>query len=169
MNRNEMLDRLLDEVLNEAMQAKGEQTVPMLQELFKCVFKMQYNFHMIHWKCIGKEFNDLHNTMNEYYEKVNDFVDDVAELILMYGGTVPSFEEVASAAAYMVDNTKDYDKAAGFSECKICMSILYNNLAKVREEGELTNAQESLFDDMLGYLEKELYYKIDRRCTRYEE
>ena len=46
----------------------------------------EQNFRNLHWNSIGLEFNDSHkNITTEYYEMLSKSVDEVAEILCMYG------------------------------------------------------------------------------------
>ena len=39
-----------------------------------------------HWNIIGKDFFTIHEKLEEYYDEINEQIDEVAEHILMLGG-----------------------------------------------------------------------------------
>lgn len=64
-----------------------------LNILFASLVISEYNMKLLHWGVTGKDFDVCHNTASEYEEKFGEFLDEVAEIILMHHDTVPSLIE----------------------------------------------------------------------------
>lgn len=45
----------------------------------------QHNVRMLHWKVKGVDFDEAHELLGDYYDKMSVFLDDVSELGMMVG------------------------------------------------------------------------------------
>lgn len=54
-----------------------------IQILMSALNLYRYNFRIMHWKAKGKHFKKVHDLMSEYYDMLDGFIDEIAEIGLM--------------------------------------------------------------------------------------
>lgn len=84
-------------------QKKVDEVVAFLNGYLADLHALYVKLHNVHWNVEGRHFFKLHERFEEYYDAVNEELDEVAEKILILGG-----RPVASMA--------DYVKLAGLKE-----------------------------------------------------
>ena len=97
-----------------------------------------------HWNVCGKDFFVLHSKLEEYYDEVNEQIDEIAEHILILGGQP-------------LGTVKDYLDISTIKEAenkKIKSAEIYNNLLSDFEELnkkaiEINSATSSLIDEYI--------------------
>ena len=63
------------------------------------------NFHVLHWMAKGKNFFKIHDKASEYYDKILNDVDVVAEMILRRSDSIVNYEE----ALEIIKNNEDHE------------------------------------------------------------
>lgn len=105
-----------------------------------------------HWNIKGEDFFTIHVKLEEYYDDINEQIDEVAEHILMLGGQP-------------LGTLKDYLDTTQIKEAqnqKVCTEIVFNeilkdlktlseNATKIKEEADNENkyTTSSLMDEYL--------------------
>lgn len=84
----------------------SQKTVDLLQELLANLQIHYANLRGFHWNVKGEMFFDAHVRFEEYYDDTAEKVDEVAERILMLGGTP-------------VHNYSDYLKRSAIKESNV--------------------------------------------------
>lgn len=108
-----------------------------------------------HWNIIGKDFFVLHAKLEEYYDEINEQIDEIAEHILMLGkqplGTMKDYLEKATISE--AKNEKVHDDVV-FENIIKDYETLLQKVAKIKKEADEQNlyATSSLMDDYIkGY------------------
>lgn len=113
-----------------------------------------------HWNVEGKEFFQMHEKLEEYYNSTNNDIDEIAESILMLGG-----QPVGSLKDFM-DNTKIVEaKNEKISSCMILdiliqdFNILLEKVIKIKEEADSNKVYliSTLMDDAIKIYSKNLW------------
>lgn len=124
------------------------------------------NIHYIHWYVKGKKFDTVHEMANEYYSKLQDAVDDIAELCLQHNIKIPNPSDVAIDRDGVVLRDNDgfsYREAITQMSVEITRYLNYiKKLADSSSTNDVRNEQSKL-DDIVAYWSKELNYKIKNR------
>lgn len=76
-----------------------------LRLLLSMLLVYRSNFHVIHWKGKGKSFYRVHDKAAEYYEKLLDDADKVAEMLMRLGQNPVNYPE----AYELISNYEDTD------------------------------------------------------------
>ena len=113
-----------------------------------------------HWNIIGKDFFVLHAKLEEYYDEVNDEIDEIAEHILTLGkqplGTMKDYIEISKIKEasnnkvednIVIENiTKDYE-------------TLLQDIITIKKEADEQNlyATSSIMDDYILEYSKNLW------------
>lgn len=108
-----------------------------------------------HWNIIGKDFFVLHAKLEEYYDEINEQIDEIAEHILMLGkqplGTMKDYLEKATILE--AKNEKVHDDVV-FENIIKDYETLLQKVTKIKKEADEQNlyATSSLMDDYIkGY------------------
>ena len=105
-----------------------------------------------HWNIIGNDFFVLHAKLEEYYDEINEQIDEIAEHILMLGkqplGTMKDYLEKATISE--AKNEKVHDDVV-FENIIKDYETLLQKVAKIKKEADEQNlyATSSLMDDYI--------------------
>lgn len=113
-----------------------------------------------HWNIIGKDFFVIHSKLEEYYDKINEQIDEIAEHILMINGeplgTMKDYLENTSIQEAKNEKVKDN---VVFEEIIKDYGVLLQNVTDIKEKADkqadyLTS---SLMDDYISDYSKILW------------
>lgn len=128
----------------------------LLADLVVEYHKLQ-NFH---WYIKGKDFFTIHAKLEEYYNYINEAIDEIAENILMIG-----FQPVASLKEFMELSKIEEAKDQQLSSKEIYNTVLkdFNYLLEaIKEIKQLADKEDnylisSLMDDYIGNFTKSIW------------
>ncbi len=113
-----------------------------------------------HWNVKGKDFFTMHEKLEEYYDEINEQIDEVAEHILMLNN-----EPLGTMKDYLDNTCITEAKNEKIDECEVIKNIIadYNTLLKkvteIKEEAD--NQKEyrtsSLMDNYISLYMKNLW------------
>lgn len=90
-----------------------------------------------HWNITGKDFFVIHSKLEEYYDKINEQIDEVAEFILMINGeplgTMKDYLE--NTTIQEAKNEKVKDKEV-FETITKDYGILLENVTNIKKEAD---------------------------------
>ncbi|HCY00235.1 MAG TPA: DNA starvation/stationary phase protection protein [Bacteroidales bacterium] len=112
------------------------------------------NVRGYHWNIVGKQFFQLHEKFEELYDSLNEMADEVAERILMLGGTpVHAFSKYIKMAT--IKEKENISTAEG--TIKETLNELLELLKNEREiiEFAAENGDEGTIDLMTGYISEQ--------------
>lgn len=113
-----------------------------------------------HWNIIGKDFFVIHSKLEEYYDKINEQIDEIAEHILMINGeplgTMKDYLQNTSIQEAKNEKVKDN---VVFEEIIKDYGVLLQNVTDIKEKADkqadyLTS---SLMDDYISDYSKILW------------
>lgn len=113
-----------------------------------------------HWNVEGKEFFQMHEKLEEYYNSTNRDIDEIAESILMLGGqpvgTLKDFIEFAKISE--AKNEKVNQKVI-FEVLIQDFNTLLEKVIKIKEESDKNNVYliSTLMDDAISGYSKKLW------------
>lgn len=105
-----------------------------------------------HWNIKGEDFYNIHTKLEEYYNQINNQIDEIGEHILIIGekplGTIKEYLEITQISE--AKNEKIESKKI-FEIVLNDYSILTDNVIKIKEEAdnEKKYATSSLMDEYL--------------------
>ena len=113
-----------------------------------------------HWNVYGKDFFVVHEKLEEYYDEINEQVDEIAEHILMLGG-IP----LGTMQDYLNNTCIVEAKNERINDCEIYINIIkdYETLNKkviqIKEEADSKKqyATSSLMDNYISSYIKHLW------------
>ncbi|TDV24338.1 starvation-inducible DNA-binding protein [Mycoplasmopsis mustelae] len=108
----------------------------------------------IHWNVKGLEFFEIHSQTDKLKEDVLEFVDEIAEKVVMQGGVaLGSFQEVLELSVIKEEKSRTFDY-------KQAVSFLVEDLKTLltlSEGFEWTDRVQPIFDEVLLSLDKWLW------------
>ena len=60
----------------------NENTKKLFETLFSALVMNRHNIHVLHWKCCGTDFEDVHTLMDSYLDKFNSLIDGIGEIMM---------------------------------------------------------------------------------------
>ena len=109
------------------------------------------NVRGYHWNIVGKQFFQLHEKFEELYDSLNEMADEIAERILMLGGTpVHAFSKYIKMAT--IKEKENISSAEGTIN-----EVLSEILELLKNEREIAdfaadNGDEGTIDLVTGYI-----------------
>lgn len=135
---------------------KTEKTLAAFQQLLADYQVFYTNIRGYHWNIKGSSFFTLHAKFEDMYNDAAERVDEVAERILMLGGT----PEHNFSKYLKVSHIKESGLVNTAADCaKGILDAFKHLLAEERKIKELASAaeddaSEAMMDDFIGYQEK---------------
>jgi DNA-binding ferritin-like protein len=137
-----------------------------LKELFNMLVIYQYNIRVLHWKCAGTNFSDMHGTAEAYISKFDEYIDETSEILLMNHIYPPTLMTVMNEAQnserelLLLGDNDQYFDFQGFvhiiSRMFHDLLIMYND---INHSEEYTEDIKSKLQEQQYYIRKELKYK----------
>ena len=113
-----------------------------------------------HWNIIGKDFFVIHEKLEEYYDKINEQIDEVAEHIIILGN-----EPLGTMKDYLANTCIEEAKNEKINDCDVFTNIikdlekLLQKVTKIKEEADNQKqyATSSLMDEYINDYSKKLW------------
>ncbi len=121
-----------------------------------------YNFHTLHWFIKDPNFDELHELMNEYYDKIFDDIDTVAEYMISQNIQIPDLKEIADSDVDLLLTDIDYDETAVNDAIVRFFNSILDTISNCYDEVDNPGFKSEL-DAMYYYYDKEVNYKARRR------
>ena len=145
--------------------------VEKLQKLFAMSVCYRHNLHMLHWKVKGPEFDCVHKLLDDYVGKFNEFIDEIAEMLLSFDSYPLTLQECLdllskdSDDVLVVESDEDYDSEEVFKAIGIMFDGLYNLYTEIRQDKSTDEYSEcgGKLDEHKYWLRLENNYKNKRR------
>ena len=116
--------------------------------------------HNFHWNVTGKDFYTVHEKLEEYYNDINEQIDEVAEHIISKDCNVMATmkEYLETAQIKEAESNKIYSEEI-WKEVLEGFEILIENCKKIKEEADSEKAYttSSLMDDYLKDYKKKCW------------
>lgn len=147
----------------EGAEVVGIAVKDAVERLFIATVINKHNIHMLHWNCTGKDFDPTHEKLNEYVSQMGGYVDEIAEIMKMFGGSPLSLLECVEKAKaddfqyICLTSSETFDSAGVWAQCnKIFDQML--NLYTEAADGAPTDIS-SKFDEHIYWYRLEGKYK----------
>lgn len=137
-----------------------QEFINALAALFTIANTVRNNLQYIHWYAAGPKFKEIHELTENYYHYLVEDFDFIAELNLQYGLNVGN-PLIDYMRGFEEDKTC-YDYANAIHKIKSNLEKYINALKEACNQLEALNLDHSRVDEMIGYWEKELNYKLTR-------
>lgn len=133
----------------------------LLQEYLSNLAVLNIKMHNIHWNVVGLQFIKIHNFTEEFYDKLFEDFDEVAELLKMKN-EMP----LSTMAEYLEKSTieeikaKDFNVKESLEIVQKDMELMKGLAADIRnsadEEGDFETV--AIFEDYVAYYSKNLWF-----------
>ena len=140
-----------------------------MKRLFAALVLYRHNLQVLHWKSAGTGFDRVHSLCNEYYDKFGDFIDSIAEKIVILGGNPLGLEEclanIKSQETQFLcsDPALSYKKEDAFNEIAFMLDSIIKEYNVVLDNNDLPKGMRSSMESDLEWLEVESAYKTKQR------
>lgn len=130
-----------------------------------------HNVKLLHWKASGKLFDGYHVLLGEYYDKLQEDTDLIAELGLTYDenpvGLVEAFELLKEDKENykIIDPKDDYDEKDIIDNIDILFKDILKAIDLLLKEDKVDKnpGARSELENLYAYYDKECNYKNKRR------
>lgn len=141
-----------------------------LKRLFSTLVIYRHNIQMLHWKVTGEHFDCVHALMDEYTKQFNEFIDAVAEIMLMTHASPLCLDcclEFAKNDEHydyvMISGKEDYSGEDCFAYIDRMFHDLIVRYNEVKNHDMIPADLASVFDNHVYWLRTEVVYKNKRR------
>lgn len=137
-----------------------EELIKDLNELLSDLNVFYRKLQNYHWNVKGKDFFTFHAKLEEYYDEVNEQIDEIAEHILTLGyqplGTMQDYLNLTKIAE--AKNEK-IDDCLIFKNVKEDMNIILKKTEEIKKKADEQNVYitSSLMDDYMSSYSKTLW------------
>ena len=138
-----------------------------LKNLFMILVNYHFRMKMIHWNAIGKNFNSIHNDSEECATMLNEFIDEVAEIIKCMNGTVPSLVKCIKQGDADYE-FKDFNSHDAYLDMKTMVDDLIRRYQTITNDLNILNGVKSKLDDS-AYQLTVMKYKLNQRTKNIED
>lgn len=111
-----------------------------------------------HWNIVGKDFFVIHSKLEEYYDEINEQIDEIAEHILILGGNpLGTMKDYLATSDMAEANNEKIKDNLVFQNVVKDFEKLLGKVVKIKEEADKNNeySTSSLMDEyILGYSKK---------------
>ncbi|NLC02805.1 MAG: DNA starvation/stationary phase protection protein [Tissierellia bacterium] len=133
----------------------------LLQQYLANTAVLNVKMHNIHWNVVGLQFIKIHNFTEEFYDKLFEDFDEVAELLKMKNemplSTMAEYLEISSIKEV---KAKDFNIKESLEIVREDMQLMKDLAVEIRntadEEGDFETV--AMFEDYVGYYSKNLWF-----------
>ncbi len=137
-----------------------ENMVKCLNELLSDLNVFYRKVQNYHWNIVGKDFFVIHEKLEEYYNEINEQIDEVAEHILILGN-----EPLGTMKDYLANTCIEEARNEKINDCDVFTNIikdlekLLQKVTKIKEEADNQKqyATSSLMDEYISNYSKKLW------------
>ena len=115
------------------------------------------NVKILHRNVIGMEWPYVHPNLADYYEKLTDMEDDVAEMLILLGESDMNMSEAVNV--YNSINVKKYTSREAYIITQHFFDDLIKHAMECRDS--IPADCQSKLDEYVFWLRKEAYYKLN--------
>lgn len=131
-------------------------------ELLKALIFSQHQFRILHWKVATSTFDGPHGIFSEYVEKLDDCIDEVAEMMLAMGADPVTLKDCLNGRDEL-DVKENLSPAQAFAQASLLFTELIKLYSAARNADGCPEAFKSKLDDTQYYFIIENNYKCKRR------
>ena len=140
-------------------------------KLLAILINYHHNFRILHWKVTGCHFDEYHELCANYYETLQEHVDLIAEIGIIYNeqplGLVEAFELLKKDSDnYKIIDPKDnYDEEDIIENIDIMFKDIMKAIESLLEESKIDKnpGVRSKLEGMYEFYDTECNYKNKRR------
>ena len=113
-----------------------------------------------HWNIVGKDFFVIHEKLEEYYDEINEQIDEVAEHILMLGGEpLGTMQDYLNTTCIKEAKNEKIQDNVMFENVIKDLEILLKKVTDIKKKADENNnyATSSLMDEYISSYIKKLW------------
>lgn len=113
-----------------------------------------------HWNIVGKDFFTIHEKLEEYYNDINNQIDEIAEHILMIGGQpLGTMQDYLNITCIKEAKNEKIQDNIMFENVIKDFEKLLNKVKEIKKKADETNdyATSSLMDEYISNYIKKLW------------
>lgn len=113
-----------------------------------------------HWNIVGKDFFVIHEKLEEYYDEVNEQIDEVAEHILMLGGEpLGTMQDYLNTTCIKEAKNEKIQDNVMFENVIKDLETLLKKVTEIKKKADDNNnyATSSLMDEYISSYIKKLW------------
>lgn len=144
-----------------------------LQRLLACLMLYNSNIHVLHWKIKGVDFDPVHTLIGGYYDLIDTYIDDVAEICLQVGVDPVSVPEAIKmlgddpATTFMILRGSDnFSSNEAFEKLDIMFKDLISLYDAVYKDSAIPASIINTLQEQQQAIRKECCYKNTRRLIK---
>lgn len=133
----------------------------LLQEYLANSAVLNVKMHNIHWNVVGLQFLKVHNFTEEFYDKLFEDFDEVAELLKMKNEMpLSTMAEYLEKTTIQEIKAKDFKIKESLQTVKEDMELMKALATKIRntadDEGDFETV--AMFEDYVAYYSKNIWF-----------
>ncbi len=133
----------------------------LLQEYLANTAVLNVKMHNVHWNVVGLQFLKVHNFTEEFYDKLFEDFDEVAELLKMKNEMpLSTMAEYLEKTSIKEVKAKDFKIKESLEIVKEDMALMKALATKIRntadDEGDFETV--AMFEDYVAYYSKNLWF-----------
>jgi len=132
----------------------------ILEKIFNTLVLYQYNMRALHWKVKGLDFDNAHGLADEYAKKLDGFIDEVAEILMMIGKEPKNLKTVVASTES--DPNEGYllvscDNGSYYTKEQMLASIvqMFTHLIRLYDAA---SKEQVIPEDIISKLQEHQYY-----------
>lgn len=135
----------------------------MINELNKFLSDLNVFYRKLqnyHWNIVGKDFFVIHSKLEEYYDGINEQIDEIAEHILILGGQpLGTMKDYLANSDIAEANNEKVKDSLVFQNVVKDLEKLLGEVVKIKEEADKNNeySTSSLMDEYILDYSKKLW------------
>ena len=113
-----------------------------------------------HWNIIGKDFFVIHEKLEEYYDEINEQIDEIAEHILMLGGEpLGTMQDYLNTTCIKEAKNEKIQDNVMFENIIKDLETLLKKVTEIKKKADENNtyATSSLMDEYISNYIKKLW------------
>lgn len=143
-----------------------------LQGLLAVLMIYSDNMRVLHWKCCGVDFEPYHELTANYYSKLNDITDEIAEMGMQLGTNPITVLDAKDIITSIDENVLALSAIETYPNTKVLEHIdyMYKHLMTMttvlRNTDGMPEYLKSELDTIIAYFSKEVLYKNTKRLLK---
>lgn len=141
------------------------------RKLLAIFINYSHNMRILHWKTAGKLFDEYHELAGDYYTKLQNDTDLIAELAITYDeeplGLVEAFDLLKNDKENykILDPTDNYDEKDIIDNIDVLFKDILKAINALLDEDKVEDnpGARSELENLYSYYDKECNYKNKRR------
>jgi len=143
-----------------------------IQRLLSVLVVYAHNMKVLHWKVTGTDFDPTHSVFDEYAKKLNEFVDEVAEICIQlntnpvsYSFALDVLEKDSLFKYFIADADRNYTSKEAFEAANVMFDTIIAVYEMVNKNQAIPEDIRNKLQEHSYFVRKEFMYKNKMRLT----